>query len=92
MAQVLSADPNYTAATFYSDLYSASGIKANIQIPNETQSKVRRKRQVIIICLPHRGGAFWSLSYISLHAATAFLRGGKTGEVGWAEKLAHKEL
>ena len=92
MAQVTCADANHAAVKSYSALYLASGIKMTIQILNETQSKMSRKRQVIIICLSQKRGAFCFLCYIFLHSATAFVRCGKTCEKGWAEKLAHKEL
>lgn len=95
MAKILSADANYAAVESYSGLYLASGIKTTVQIHNKTWSKVSRKRQGTIICLSHRGGDFWYLSYEMNMCSCMLLQPsfwGKTGEVGWAEKLALKEL
>lgn len=54
MAQVLPADENYDAVKFCSGSYLASGMKTTVQIPNKTQPKVSRDRQVAIICLSHK--------------------------------------
>lgn len=90
VAQVISAVANHALVKSYLALYVVSDIKTTIQILNETQSKMRRERQVIIICLSQKSRA--KLCYIFLPTATAFFRCGKTGEKGWAEKLASKEL
>lgn len=58
MAQVPSADANHAAVNSYLALYLASAIKMTIQILSEIQSKMSRKRQVIIICLSQKRGLF----------------------------------
>jgi len=81
-AQVISADANYAAVKSYLALYLTAGIKMTNQILSETQSRMSRKRQVT----ENR-----SFLFSQLHIPT-FLRRGKTGEKGWVEKLAHREL